>query len=87
MRTALPGLAQKEMPLQELLRECLQNTSRTRRVAAKRVITAQDWTEEEEQAWRQVKALVANNVPLSYRQPGRTVLMFPDASNLFGEAV
>ena len=29
MRTALPGLAETEMPLQGLLHECLRNTSRT----------------------------------------------------------
>ena len=83
MRTSLPGLAQTEKPLQDLLQRCLRNTTKTRRAAAKRVITEMDWSTEIQLAWKSVKELVEHTVSLSHRQPGRAVLMFPDASDLF----
>ena len=42
MRTALPGLAEKEAPLRDLLESSLRHTSKTRQVAAKRVISTVD---------------------------------------------
>ena len=60
MRTALPGFAKTEAPLRALLTESLQHTTKTRRVAAKRVITPTEWTPALEEAWIAVNDLVRN---------------------------
>ena len=82
MRTALPGLAVKEVPLREM-ETCLRNTSRTKMVASRRIVSDEEWTEYRTTAWDEVKALVAKSVTLTHLKPGRQVLMFPDVSDLF----
>ena len=83
MRTALPNLSEAEAPLRSLLQECLAGTTRTRRVASRRVIANEQWTQERLQAWDHVRDLVTTQVRLYHPQSDRSVLMFLDASNRF----
>lgn len=83
MRTALPALAEKEAPLRALLDDCLRQTTKTCRVAARRAISTAEWVKIRAEAWQSVKDLVEHNVALRHRKPGRMVLVFPDASGLF----
>lgn len=83
MRTALPGLAEKEVPLRALLGEYLSHTSKTCGVTACLAISTAEWTQARKGAWQSVKDLVEYNLLLSQRKPGRTAPLFPDGSNLF----
>ena len=63
MRTSLPELAELEAPLRALLEECLCNTRRTKRVAARRAIGSNERTQNRIAAWDAVRLLVRNAVP------------------------
>ena len=45
MRTSLPKLAELEAPLRALLEACLFSKQRTKRVAARRAIDSNEWTD------------------------------------------
>ena len=81
MRTFLPEPAELEAPLQGLLEECLCNTRRIKRVAARRVIKSSEWTDERAAAWGAVRLRVSEAVPLTHLKPGLYVVMFHDASD------
>ena len=83
MRTSLLELAEVEAPLRGLLEECLCNTQRTKRLAARRVIGRREWTDERAAAWDAVRLHVSEAVPLNCLKPGFSVMMFPDASDKF----
>ena len=83
LRPALPELAKLEAPLREMLEECLKGTKRTRRVASRRMIAAEEWTDERSAAWEAVRARIAHAVPMYDLKKGYRVLMFTDASDLF----
>ena len=83
LRSALPELAELEAPLRNLLEDFLQGTKHTRRAADRRVLTEGDWTAERVFAWEQVRARVAQAVPVYHRKEGYRVLVFTDASDLF----
>ena len=55
MWTSLPELAELEATLRALLEECLRNTRRTKRVAARRAIGSNEWTDERMAAWSVVR--------------------------------
>ena len=82
MRTSLPELAELEAPLRALPEECLCNT-RTKRVAARRAIGSNEWTDERMAAWDAVRLRMSEAVPLNHVKPGFSVMMFPDASDKF----
>ena len=46
LRSALPDLGKLEAPLREMLEVCLKGTKRTRRMASRRTIAAEEWTDE-----------------------------------------
>ena len=83
MRTSLPELAELDAPLEGLREECLCNTRRTKRVAARRAIVSNDWTDERMAAWDTVRLPVGKAVPLDHLKPGLSVKMLPDASDRF----
>ena len=83
MRTSLPELAVLEAPLQAFLEECLCNTPRTKRVAARRAIGINEWTGKRMAAKVDMRLWVSEAVPLNFSQPGFSVMMFPDASDKF----
>ena len=72
-----------EAPLREMLEECLKGTKRTRRVASRRMIAAQEWTDERSAAWEAVRARIAHAGPMYHLKKGYRVLMFTDASDSF----
>ena len=80
---SLLELAELEAPLRGLLEECLCNTRRTKRVAARRVIGSSEGTDERAAAWDAVRLRVSEVVPLNQLKPGFSVMMFPDASDNF----
>lgn len=73
MRIALPGLVEKEAPLRALLGEDSQNCFKSYYF---------DWTQARAEAWQFIKDLVKHNALLGHRKLGRTVLGFPDVSNI-----
>ena len=82
MVTSLPEVAGLGAPLRALFEECLCNT-RTKRVAARRAIGNNGWTDERMAAWDALRLRVSKAVPLNHVKPGFSVKMFPDASNKF----
>ena len=62
MRTSLPEVAE----LGALLEECLCNTRRTKRMAARRTIGSNEWTDERIAAWDAVRLRVSEAVPLNH---------------------
>ena len=83
LRSALPELAKLEAPLREMLEECLKGTKRTRRVASRRMVAAEEWTGDRSAAWEVVCARIAHAVQMYHLKKGYRVLMFTDASDLF----
>ena len=83
MRTSLPELAELEAPLRALLGECLRNTRCTKRVAARRAVGSNEWTDERMAAWGAVRLQVSEAVPPNHVKPGLSAMMFPDASGKF----
>ena len=82
LRTSLPDLPELEAPLRALLEECLCNT-RTKRVAARRAIGSNEWTDERMAAWDAVRLRVSEGVRLNHLKPGFSMMMFPDAGDKF----
>ena len=87
MRTSLPELVELEAPLRALLEECLCNTRCTKRVAARRAVGSNEWTDERMTAWGAVRRRVSEAVPLNHLKPVFFVMMYPDASDKFWGAV
>ena len=83
MRTSLPELAEVEAPSRRLLEERLCSTQRTKRLAARRDIGRNEWTDQRAAAWDAVQLRVGEAVPLNCPKPGFSVMMFPDASDKF----
>ena len=69
MRTSLPELADLEAPLRALLEECLCNTRRTKRVAARRAIGSNEWTDERMAARDAVRLQMSEAVRLHHSKP------------------
>ena len=83
MRLPLPNMAEVVSPLRALLERKLKGTTRTKRVASRKVISEEDWSEEIQAAWRSSRELLENAVQLNFRKQDIRVLMFPDVSDLF----
>lgn len=84
MRTHLPPFGEAEAPLRALANSWLTGTRRTRQVAKRRALTAQDWDEDRINAWETMR-LMKEMVQLSYPKSGwRMLLLSLDASDLFG---
>ena len=69
MRTSLPELAEFEAPLRALLEECLCNTHRTKRLAARRAIGSNEWTDERMAARDAVRLQMSEAVRLHHSKP------------------
>ena len=80
IRTSLPELVELEAPLRALLEECLCNTRCTKRVAARRAVGSNEWTDERMTAWGAVRRRVSEAVPLNHVKHGVSAMMFPEAS-------
>ena len=83
MRLSLPNMAEVVSPLRALLERKLKGTTRTKRVASRKVISEEDWSEEIQAAWQSSRELLEDEVRLNFRKQDFRVLMFPDASDLF----
>ena len=66
-----------------MLEECLKGTKRTRRVASRRMIAAEEWTDKRRTAWEAVRSRIAHAVPMYHPKKGYRVLMLTNASDLF----
>ena len=83
MRLSLPDMDEVVSPLRALLERKLKGTTRTKRVASRKVISEEDWSEEIQAAWQSSRELLEDAVQLNFRKQDFRVLMFPDASDLF----
>ena len=82
-RLSLPDMAEVVSPLRALLERELKGTTRTKRVASRKVISEEDWSEEIQAAWQSSRELLEDAVQLNFRKQDFRVLMFPYASDLF----
>ena len=76
-------MAEVVSPLRALLERKLKGTTRTKRVASRKVISEVDWSEEIQAAWQSSREWLEDAVQLNFRKQDFRVLMFPDASDLF----
>ena len=76
-------MAEIVSPLRALLERKLKGTTRTKRVASRKVIPEEDWLEEIQTAWQSSRELLEDTVQLNFRKQDFRVLLFPDASDLF----
>ena len=72
-----------ESTFRELLEECLCNTRRTKRVAARRIIDSSEWTDERAAVWDAVRLRVSEAVPQNRLRPGFSVMIVSDESGKF----
>ena len=83
MRLSLPNMAEVVSPLRELLEWKPKGTTRTKRVASRKVKSEENWSEEIQAAWQSSRELLEDAVQLNFRKQVFRVLMYPDASDLF----
>ena len=86
MRLPLPNMAEVVSPLRALLERKLKGTTRTKRVASRKVISEEDWSEEIQAAWQSSRELLEDAVQFNFRKQDFRVLMFPDATTCSGKA-
>ena len=82
MRLSLPHRAEVVSQLRELLEWKLKGITRTKRVASRKVISEEDWSEEIQAAWQSSRELLEDAVQLNFYKQDFHVLMIPNASNL-----
>ena len=86
MRLSLPtNMAEVVSPLRALLERKLNGTTRVKRVTSRKMISEEDWSEEDQAAWQSSHELFKDAVQLNFRKQDFRVLIFTDASGLFGE--
>ena len=83
MRLSLPIMAEIVPPLRAFLERKLKGITRTKRVASRKVILEEDWSEEIQTAWQSPRELLEDTVHLNFRKQNFRVLLFPNASDLF----
>ena len=83
MRLSLPNMAEIVSPLRAFLERKLKGTTRTKRVASRKGISEEDWSEEIQTAWQSSRELLEDTVQSNFREQNFRVLLFPNASNLF----
>ena len=83
MRLSFPNMAEVVSPLRALLERKLKGATRTERVASRKVLSEEDWSEEIQAAWQSSRELLEDAVQLNFRKQDFRGLMFPDASDLF----
>ena len=76
-------MAEVISPLRTLSQRKLKGTTRTKRVANRKVISEEDWSEETQAAGQTSRKLLEDAVKLNFRKQDFCVLMFPGASDLF----
>lgn len=83
IRCALPDLDTLEVPLREILEDCLGDRRRVWRAGDRWTLTAIEWTPERNAAQDRVRQCVAEAVPLYYPREGYQVPVFSDVSDSF----
>ena len=63
----------------------LQGTKRTKRVADRKVITDEGWSEVVQTTWQKSHKLLEDAVQLNFYKPDYRVLMSPDASDVYSD--
>ena len=84
IRTAVPGFAEDIAPLHNWLNAILKGGKRTKRRAQAIELK---WTRELKAQFENIRFKLLNAVTLAHPDPNATLLLFPDASNLFWGAL
>lgn len=88
VRSAVKGFAELLLPFTDIWKRVLKLAGSQRTAAVKKVqLLSVGWNAEIEQAFRRMNRAVANASMVAYPDPGKTVLMFTDASDRFYSAV